>query len=158
MVTIKLPNGRKWEKVVKMFYGQYENKLDEKNRLVIPKKLREEAGDKLFILEYLDGKLALFKPEGFEELVKKVSSIPFEQAKARLFARKIIGSAIDLDVDKMGRVQIPLIYVKKRNLQKELVILGVGDHIEIWNQQDYYEYEKAVDENFDNVAEELFSK
>lgn len=140
-----------------MFYGQYENKLDEKNRLMIPKKLREEAGDKLFILEYLDGKLSLFKPEEFEKLVATANSIPFAQEKARKFIRKIIGSAIDLDVDKAGRIQIPVLYVNKHHLGKELTILGVGDHIEIWNKQEYSDYEEKVDDEIDEIAEELFS-
>jgi len=139
-----------------MFYGQFENKLDEKNRLMIPKKLRENIGEVIFIVEYLDGKISLFLPEDFNRLVEKASSIPFTQEKARKFARKIIGSAIDIPVDKVGRIQIPAIYMSKHDLQKELILLGVGDHIEIWNKEDYLAYEDNLDAEFNEIAEDLF--
>ena len=139
-----------------MFYGQYENRLDEKNRLMIPKKLRSQIGEVVFILEYLDGKLSIFKPEDFDQLVAKANTLSFTQEAARVYLRKIIGSAQDVDVDKMGRVQLPKNYVTKHNLGKELTLVGVGDHIEIWNKQDYIDYETGVDNEFDNIAENLF--
>lgn len=140
-----------------MFYGQFENKLDDKNRLMIPKKMREQIGDKIFILEYLDGVISIFNPEEFDQLVVKANSISFTQEKARKFARKIIGSAIDVPVDKMGRIQIPMHYVNKYAITKEVIIIGVGDHIEIWNKDEYIAYEEGVDKEFNDIAENLFN-
>ncbi len=139
-----------------MFYGQYENKLDEKNRLMVPKKLRDQIGDLVFILEYLDGKLSIFKPEDFEKLSEKAQSLPFTQEAARKYLRKIVGSAQDVPVDKLGRIQLPKNYVEKHHLGKEITLLGVGDHIEIWNKQDYIDYEEQVDDKFDELVENLF--
>lgn len=140
-----------------MFYGQFENKLDEKNRLMIPKKMREQIGDKIFILEYLDGIISIFNPDEFDKLAEKANSIPFTQEKARKFARKIIGSAIDVPVDKMGRIQIPMHYVNKYGITKEVIIIGVGNHIEIWNKDEYLSYEEGVDQEFNSIAENLFN-
>lgn len=139
-----------------MFYGQYENRLDEKNRLMIPKKLRSQIGDSIFIVEYLDGILSIFKPEDFDKLSEKAQTLPFTQEAARKYLRKIIGSAIDIPVDKMGRVQVPKNYVVKHNLGKDITLIGVGDHIEIWNKEDYENYEEGVDKEFDSLAENLF--
>lgn len=140
-----------------MFYGQYENKLDEKNRVMLPKKLRMQIdGDLVYVLEYLDGILSIFKPEDFEKLAEKAETLPFTQEATRKYLRKVVGSAIDVPIDKMGRVQLPKNYVVKHNLGKDLTLIGVRDHIEIWNKSTYEEYEKGVDKEFDSLVENLF--
>ena len=151
-------NGRKWEKVVNMFYGNYEHTLDEKGRLVIPRKLRQEAGSRVFIMMGFDGALSIFKESAFEQLVKEVESLPFNKKANRAYLRLRLASACDLDVDKLGRVQIPTQLLNKYHIGKEVVVIGAGDHMEVWDKQAYEAYEKATNEDFEEIAEAISSK
>ncbi len=141
-----------------MFYGNYEHTLDDKGRLVIPRKLREEAGLRVYILMGYDGALSIYKEDAFAKMVEKVNSLPFNKKDNRDYMRAVLSSACDLDVDKLGRVQIPSQILNKYHIGKEVVVIGAGDHMEVWNKKDYQEYEKAVQEHFEQIAEKISSK
>ena len=147
-----LPSGRKWEK---MFFGSFEHSLDEKNRLVIPSKMREEAGKSLFVMKGYDGAIAIYKQDTFEKLMEKINSLPFEKRQARDYARAMLATVSELDIDKAGRVQIPMALITRYNITKEVVVLGAGDHIEVWSKLAYEQYSKSIDENFEDNAESL---
>ena len=139
----------------KMFFGSFEHSLDEKNRLVIPSKMREEAGKSLFIMKGYDGAIAIYKQDTFEKLMEKISSLPFEKRQARDYARAMLATVSELDIDKAGRVQIPMALITRYNISKEVVVLGAGDHIEVWSKLAYEQYSKSIDENFEDNAENL---
>ena len=141
-----------------MFFGYYEHTLDDKGRLVIPRKMREEAGVKVYILKGYDGALSIYKQSGFEKLVKELNSLPFNKKETRTFARLQLASVADLDVDKAGRVQIPTTLLNKYNIGKEVVVIGAGDHIEVWNRETYLEYEKQAEDNFEDIAQNIASE
>ena len=138
-----------------MFFGYYEHNLDNKGRIVIPSKMREEAGQVIYIMKGYDGALSVFKKEDFERFLLESQSIAFNKKNSRAYLRAQFASASELEVDKQGRVQIPTTLLAKYNIGKELVILGVGDHIEIWDKQAYLTYEADVNENFEDIAENL---
>ena len=153
---IKVQSGKKWEKVVNMFYGQFEHTIDEKNRLMVPRKMRDEAGVKLFIMKGYEGSLSIYKANDFDRLVNEVQQLSFTHRNARDYIRATIGSAMELDVDKQGRIQIPTYFMNKYAISKEVVIIGAGDHFEIWNKDKFNEYESSLDESFENIAESLY--
>lgn len=138
-----------------MLFGHYEHTLDEKGRLVIPRKLRDELGQLVYILKGFDGALAVYQANKFEELVAQIDKMPFNKASARSYIRAQLSSACDLEVDKMGRVQLPTHLLNKYSIGKDVVILGVGDHMEIWDKVAYEEYEKNMDKDFEDIAEDL---
>lgn len=138
-----------------MFFGSFEHSLDEKNRLVIPSKMREEAGKSLFIMKGYDGAIAIYKQDTFEKLMEKINSLPFEKRQARDYARAMLATVSELDIDKAGRVQIPMALITRYNITKEVVVLGAGDHIEVWSKLVYEQYSKSIDENFEDNAESL---
>ncbi len=138
-----------------MFFGSFEHSLDEKNRLVIPSKMREEAGKSLFIMKGYDGAIAIYKQDTFEKLMEKINSLPFEKRQARDYARAMLATVSELDIDKAGRVQIPMALITRYNITKEVVVLGAGDHIEVWSKLAYEQYSKSIDENFEDNAESL---
>lgn len=148
-------SGRKWEKVGNMFFGSYEHSLDEKGRLVIPRKMREEAGSKLFIMKGFDGALSLYREETFEKLVSEINSLPFNKRNNRAYLRIQLASVVELDVDKMGRVQLPTQLLNKYQIGKDVVVLGALDHIEVWDKSTYEDYEKAANQDFENLAEDI---
>lgn len=138
-----------------MFFGYYEHSLDEKGRLVIPSKMREEAGCRLYIMKGYDGALSIFKASAFEKMVEEAQNVPFTKRNSRKYLRIQLGSACEMEVDKQGRIQIPSQLLARYNITKEVVILGVGDHIEVWSKETYSEYEKSAEEDFEEIAENL---
>ncbi|MCR4879815.1 MAG: division/cell wall cluster transcriptional repressor MraZ [Bacilli bacterium] len=138
-----------------MFFGQYEHSIDEKNRLMIPRKMRDEAGVKLFIMKGFDGALAIYKADAFEKLVNETEALPFNMRNARDYMRATLASVSEIDVDKQGRIQIPTYLMNKYSISKDVVIIGVGDHFEVWAKEAYEAYEKRVNEEFESNAESL---
>ena len=138
-----------------MFFGQFNHTIDEKNRLMIPRRMREEAGVKVFILKGFDGCISIYKANTFESIVEKISTLSYNLKDSRDYIRNQLASAFEIDVDKQGRIQIPTQIMNKYGLSKEVTVIGVGDHFEVWNADKYAEYEKSVDENFENIAEKI---
>ena len=141
-----------------MFFGSFNHNLDDKGRLVIPRKMREELGSKIYIMKGFDGALAIYKEEKFVQLVEQINSLPQNLKASRDYARSQLASVCDLDVDKMGRVQIPSQLLNKYNIGKEVIVIGAGDHIEVWNVKTYEKYEQEEDAHFEEIAEHLNDK
>ena len=138
-----------------MFYGSYFHTLDEKGRLVIPSKMRDELGIKAYILKGYDGALSIYKESEFLKLVEKINSLPFNKKNARAFLRVQLASVCELDIDRHGRALLPVQLLSKYKIGREVVVIGALDHIEVWNKSDYEAYEKATDSNFESIAEDL---
>ena len=138
-----------------MFFGTYEHSIDEKGRLVIPRKMREEAGVRLFIMKGFDGALSLFKEVEFERLTREFNSLPFSKKDIRAYLRIQLASACELEIDKMGRVQIPSSLLTKYQIGKDVIVIGAGDHMEVWDKKTYAEYEASVNAEFENLAENI---
>ena len=138
-----------------MFFGSFAHTLDEKGRLMIPRKMREELGYKVYIMQGFDGSLSVYTEEKFVRLSEEFAKLPFNQKKNRDYLRAQFASTFDMDVDKLGRVQIPTALLNKFNISRNVIVLGMGDHIEIWDSAKYEAYEQGVVENFDKNAEEL---
>ena len=145
-------SGRKWKT---MFYGSYYHNIDDKGRLVIPSKMRNELGLKAYILKGYDGALSIYKESEFTKLVEKLNSLPYNKKNARAFLRVQLASVCELDIDKQGRALLPVQLLAKYKIGKEVVVIGALDHIEVWNKAEYDEYEKASDSTFEDIAEDL---
>lgn len=140
-----------------MFFGTYFHTLDNKGRIVIPSKLRAEAGRLVYILKGFDGALSIYKESEFDVLVKEIESLPFNKKNSRDYLRIQLASACQLEVDQQGRVQLPAHLLAKYGISKEVIIIGVGDHMEVWDKTTYEQYEKKVEQDFEKIAENLES-
>ena len=140
-----------------MYFGQFEHSLDDKGRLMIPSKLREGlvAGSPLFIIRGLDGCLAVYNESGFQKYIEKMENRSFDDMNARKYIRNVLPSVVQLNVDKLGRIQIPTATLAKYNISNKVMVIGVGDHFEIWELSAYLAYEKAISEEFEVVADQL---
>lgn len=147
-------SGRKW----KMFYGSFVHNLDSKGRIVIPSKMRDELGSKAYILKGYDGALSIYKESDFNELIAKIKKLSFTKKDARAHLRVQLASVCELDIDKLGRAQLPAQLLAKYHFGKEVMVIGALDHIEIWNKLEYEAYEKAADSSFEETAEKLGDK
>ena len=145
-------SGKKWEI---MFFGNYSHSLDEKGRLVIPKKMREELGNKIFIMKGFDGALAIYQESAYGKVMEELEKYSFNKKENRDYLRLKLASIVDLDVDKMGRVQLPVAILGKYHINKDVVVLGAGDHIEVWDKARYEEYISSIEDNYEDIAERL---
>lgn len=140
---------------MRLFTGEYRHQFDNKNRLMIPSKYRVQLGTKVFITEWLDGCLAAFAQEEWEELIKKLNALPMTNAKARAFVRRISGKADECIIDKQGRILLPQFQLNDENFLRTCVIVGVSNHFEIWPEEKYDLYSDEKNADFENFAEDL---
>lgn len=141
-----------------MFFGNYSHSLDDKGRLVIPKKMRESLGNTIFIMKGFDGALAIYKSEAFEKLSQEFETFSFNKKENRDYLRLKLASIVELEVDKMGRVQIPTSVLAKYHIGKDVTVLGSGDHIEVWDTNSYEQYISSIEDEYENIAERLGDK
>ena len=145
-------SGRKWEI---MFFGSYSHSLDDKNRLVIPSKMRTELGVHLYIMKGFDGAISMYPEKAFEKLMEQFNSLPFNKKDARSYLRTQLATTSELEIDKAGRVIIPNTLLEKYSISKSVMVIGMGDHIEVWDSKAYEIYEAEADKNFEDIAENL---
>ncbi len=138
-----------------MLFGYYEHSIDSKGRLVVPSKFRNELGNVVYIMKGFEDSLSIYKASEFEKMVQKIDSLPFNKKDARAFIRLQLASTCELEIDKLGRVQIPSQLLSKYGIGKEVVVIGVSDHFEVWDKAKYLEYESCKVEDFDELGERL---
>ena len=138
-----------------MFMGEFRHNIDAKGRLIIPSKLREQCGESVVITRGLDGCLALYTQEGWNDYYQKLQTLPKTKREARNFVRIITSRASECEFDKLGRVNIPNVLWIEGKLEKECIIVGVGDHVEVWNQNIWDDYYDANKDNYDEISESL---
>lgn len=147
-------SGDKW--VINMFMGEYHHSIDEKGRLIIPSKIREELGEEFIITRGLDNCLFIYKKEDWKDLITKYKELP-NTKDARNFMRFFLSGAATCNFDKQGRVNIASTLTNYANLEKDCVIIGVNDRLEIWSQENWNKFISENEENLSDIADNLFS-
>lgn len=117
-----------------MFTGEYNHTIDAKGRMIVPAKFRGSLGDAFIVTRSLDGCLSMYAPEEWEVLEGKLNALPMTNEKARRLKRFLLGGACSCELDKQGRILIPANLREKAELVKDVTLVGVGDHIEIWDK------------------------
>ncbi len=141
-----------------MFRGRYEYAIDSKGRISSPSKFKEilnqEYDNRLVITNY-DHCLVAYPFQEWSLIEDKVKNLPALSKDARAFFRFFYSSGIDCEIDKHGRLLIPQSLRDYANLQKDVVLVGSGKKIEIWNKERWEEEFRKSQENFDRVADTL---
>ncbi|NLO88978.1 MAG: division/cell wall cluster transcriptional repressor MraZ [Clostridia bacterium] len=138
-----------------MFMGEYEHTLDAKGRLIIPAKFREELGERFVVTKGLDNCLFLYPMDQWKQIEQKLCSLPFTRSDARAFARFFLSGACECEVDKQGRVLLPVNLRRYAELDKEVVIIGVLTRLEIWNKEIWEKYSQETREEYEEIAEKI---
>ncbi len=138
-----------------MLIGEYEHSLDTKGRLIMPAKLREDIGEKFVITKGLDGCLFGFSQKEWANFEEKLKTLPLTQKNARNFVRFFLSGAMECEIDKQGRFLIASNLREAGSLEKEVVIIGVGTRIELWNKEKWHEYSKQESSSADEIAENM---
>lgn len=138
-----------------MLIGEYTHVLDEKKRLSLPKKFRQELGKKVVITRGLDNCLFMYSVSAWQETAEKLRSLSFAQADTRGFNRFLLSGAVEADVDSAGRILIPEFLKDFAGLKNKVVLAGVSDRVELWHEKSWIEYKKRIERQADAMAEKL---
>ena len=148
-------SGRKWGATI-MLMGEFHHNIDEKGRLIIPSKFRSELGERLIITKGLDKCLFVYSETEWNKVMQKVGSLQFTKKNVRAFERTFIGGASIIEFDKQGRINITSPLVHYANIQKECVIIGVNERLEIWGLEEFDKYMMESEESLGDKLEDLF--
>lgn len=137
-----------------MFMGQYEHLIDTKGRIIIPAKYREELGDTFVVTRGLDGCLFLYPQAEWAQFVEKLQQLPSNQ-NTRKIQRQFLSKAMEVSLDKQGRILIPALLRTSAALEKEVTFVGMMNRIEVWDKNRLEAQEMQDD---DEVLEEAMDE
>ena len=138
-----------------MLIGEYEHSLDVKGRLIMPAKLRANIGEKFIISKGLDGCLFVFSQEEWSNFEAKLKELPLTNKNARDFVRFFLSGATECELDKQGRLLIVNNLRTYAQIEKEVIIIGVGTRLEIWNKEKWNKYNSSENLSADKIAENM---
>lgn len=147
-------SGRKWGIV--MFMGEFRHALDEKKRLIIPSKYRDELGTTFILTRGIEKCLFLYSEKEWSILTEKLHTLSFTKKDARNFLRFFLSGATQLEFDKQGRVVLPTNLIEYANISKDCVIIGVGERLEVWSKEEWENFYNNNEESLSDIAEHLF--
>ena len=132
--------------------GEYQHKMDSKGRVIIPAKFRDELGDKFVATRGLDNCLFVYPMHEWSVLEEKLSSLPITSKNARTFVRFFFSGATECELDKQGRMSIPSNLRNYAKLDKEIVIIGLSNRIELWSESNWNDYLDSAEESSEEIA------
>ena len=141
-----------------MFIGEFHHKKKKKGRIAIPARYREQLGKNFVITRGIEHCIYVYPTSTFDTIVSKLSSLPFTKKDARAFTRFFMSGATAIELDKQGRANIPGPLFDYANLSKNCVIIGTGDRLEIWNEDDFNLFMSSATNEMSDIAEGLFEE
>ncbi|MBI2515198.1 division/cell wall cluster transcriptional repressor MraZ [Candidatus Wolfebacteria bacterium] len=137
------------------FIGEYSHNLDQKGRMAIPAKFREKMVGGAIVTRGLDHCLFVFTNKEWEALAQKLVSLPLAQSNSRAFVRLMLAGAMDVELDKQGRILIPDYLRDYACLKKQVVVAGIYNRFEIWDSEAWKQYKNKTESQSDEIAEKL---
>ncbi len=135
-----------------MFRGEYSHSIDAKGRVIIPAKFREELGEDLVVTKEIGGCLSVYSMNRWVAFEEKLSQLPRSKADV---VRFFSGSAVDTGIDKQGRVQLSQALRDYSHLEKDVVLIGMQDRVEIWNKAKWEENNAKVEQTIQLDVDDL---
>lgn len=138
-----------------MFIGQFRHTLDDKGRLSVPVKFRADLAHGLVVTRGLDRSLFLYPKHEWERLSEKIAALPLGKSDTRAFARLMLAGAMEADIDTSGRVTVPPYLREYAHLSKKVVVTGLGDRLEVWDEDLWNTYCEKMEDEGNDIAERL---
>lgn len=138
-----------------MFIGEYTHSIDDKGRLAVPAKFRPDLSKGAVVTRGLDNALVIYPMDEWQKLATKLSELPMSQANSRAFSRLMLSGAMDVELDKQGRISIPEYLRKFGSITKKVVLTGLYNRIEIWDEAKWDVYRTQTEADSNSIAEEL---
>ena len=133
-----------------MLIGEYHHNMDNKNRLMMPSKTLPELGEEVIVARGFEHCLMVYPMAKWESVIEKFSELSITKYDTRKFMRILLSGATSCKFDSQNRICLPGVLKSYAELDKECVILGLQDHLEIWSEK---AYERFLDENLDSFSE-----
>lgn len=141
-----------------MFIGEYHHSIDDKGRLIIPAKFRDELGEKFIVTRGIENCLFVYSEESWTKIVNKLETLPFTKKDARQFIRFFLSGATQAEFDKQGRINLTSPLISYANIKKECIVIGTGDRLEIWSEESWNEFFLSAKDSMSDIAENLFNE
>lgn len=138
-----------------MLIGEYQHTLDDKKRLSLPAKFRQQLGKRLVVTRGLEGCLFVYSQKEWGAISERLAQLGMGQASTRGFARFMLAGAVEVDVDSAGRILVPDFLKTFARLSDRIVLAGVQTRVEIWNEKSWTEYKRRIEKEADVLAENL---
>ena len=138
-----------------MLIGQYEHTIDNKKRLALPAKFRGELGDKVIITRWMESCLAVYTEKEWKIVSDKIINLTMTQIEARSFSRMMLAGAMEVSLDKLGRILVPDYLKKYAGLNKNVVICGLSNRLEIWDLESWNTWTKNAEKGVDEIVSKL---
>lgn len=135
--------------------GEYAHNIDKKGRIIIPAKFREDLGEQVIITRGLDGCLSVYTKQQWEKIYEQLMKLPSTKKDARMFVRMMTSKAAECEFDGQGRVLIPAPLCNLAVLEKECMVIGAANHVEIWAKQRWIPLDEEANVTFEDIAENL---
>jgi len=141
-----------------MLLGEHEHALDDKNRLTLPARLRDQLGDRVVVTRGLDGCLYVYAAVEWAKLAERVGALDPLSREARTMQRFFFASAVDVELDKQGRIVIPANLLEAAHIGREVTVAGIYDHLEVWDRAAWRDQLETVEGSAKDVAERLANR
>ena len=156
MISTLIVEGHQTDSTIKnMLIGEYKHTLDPKKRLSLPSKWRKELGSTLVVTRGLDNCLFVYPLLEWEKITDKIGELPLGQADTRSFNRFFLSGATEVEVDSVGRILVPDYLKEFGKLESSVVLAGIHNRIEIWDEKRWETYKRSIEEQADALAEKL---
>jgi MraZ protein len=137
-----------------MFIGQYSHNLDEKGRVAVPAKFRTQLKSAV-VTKGLDNCLFLYPQKEWDKMAKDIAELPIDKSGNRAFSRAMLAGAMELEFDKQGRIILPEYLRNFAGLNKNVIIAGLYNRLEIWDEIKWNKYQADSEKNYNDIAEAL---
>lgn len=138
-----------------MLIGEYRHTIDTKKRLALPVKFRNELGQTVIVTRGIDNCLIVYPEKEWGAVSDKLSKLPASQVEARSFARIMLAGAMEVNLDKLGRILIPDYLKKYAGLKKNVVVCGLSNRLEVWDETKWETYKGRVEKKVGRVVSKL---
>ncbi|WP_027963097.1 division/cell wall cluster transcriptional repressor MraZ [Halalkalibacillus halophilus] len=138
-----------------MFMGEFQHNIDTKGRLIVPSKFREGLGQTFVLTRGLDKCLFAYPLDEWKILEEKLKKLPLTKKDARAFTRFFFSGAIECEIDKQGRINVPSPLRNYATLDKECVVIGVSNRVELWDKEQWDAYVEESEDSFAEIAENM---
>lgn len=137
------------------FMGTYQNNVDPKGRVSIPVKYREALGEHFFVSKGFDNCVDIYTQDEWEKFAQKLHKLSVTKRDMRDFVRFIFGNATEVELDKQGRILLPAMLRETVGIEKEVIVMGVGNKVEIWSRSVWEEHQQVLSQHISEISENV---
>ena len=139
-----------------MFMGEFTCKVDNKGRMMLPSKFRDELGEQEFVItRRLHNCIELFPIEEWKNIEDKLKKLQTTNSKHRAYQRFVMSAATKTEFDNQGRLNIPTSLMEHAQIDKKIIVTGMNDKIEIWSEESWKKYIQNTGESIEDLVDEI---